>query len=85
MMRRGNTMTVAWWKDDWMVFGKEGKLDVPGTVKNLKRAEAVLSAVNRLWRIHKKDLLADRRTMSHRCAPYSERDSTGLSRPFADP
>ena len=47
-MRRGNTMIVAWWKDDWMVFGKEGKLDVPGTVKNLKRAEAVLSAVNTL-------------------------------------
>ena len=42
VMRIGNYMTVAWWKDDWMAFGKEGKLDVPGTVKNLKRAEAVL-------------------------------------------
>ena len=42
VMRIGNYMTVAWWKDDWMVFGEDGKLDVPGTVENLKRAEAVL-------------------------------------------
>ena len=42
VMRRGNTMTVAWWKDDWMAFDRDGKLDVPGTVENLRRAEAVL-------------------------------------------
>ena len=41
-MRIGNYMTVAWWKHDWMAFDRDGKLDVPGTVENLKRAEAVL-------------------------------------------
>ena len=41
VMRRGQTMTVAWW-NDWLAFGKSGKLNVSGTVENLKRAEAVL-------------------------------------------
>ena len=35
-------MTVAWWKDDWMAFGKDDKLDMSGIVENLKQAEAVL-------------------------------------------
>ena len=42
VMRKGKSMTVAWWKDDWMAFGKDGKLDVPNTVQNLKRAESVV-------------------------------------------
>ena len=42
VMKRGKTMTVAWWKDDWLAFGKDGKLDISGTVENLKRSEAVL-------------------------------------------
>ena len=41
VMRRGESMTVAWW-NDWLTFGKDGKLDVSGTVENLKRAEKVL-------------------------------------------
>ena len=41
-MMIGNFMTVAWWKDDWMAFGKDDKLDMSGTVENLKQAEAVL-------------------------------------------
>ena len=42
VMRRGNYMTVAWWKDHWMAFGKDGKLDISGTIENLKRAESVV-------------------------------------------
>ena len=42
VMRKGKTMTVAWWKDDWMAFGKDDKLDMSGIVENLKQAEAVL-------------------------------------------
>lgn len=40
-MRKGKTMTVAWW-NDWLAFDADGKLDVSGTVENLKRAEGVL-------------------------------------------
>ncbi len=42
VMRRGNYMTVAWWKDNWMAFDKDDNLDISGTVENLKQAEAVL-------------------------------------------
>ena len=42
VMGKGNSMTVAWWKDAWMAFGKNDKLDMPGTVENLKQAETVL-------------------------------------------
>ncbi len=41
-MRIGETMTVAWWQTDWMAFGKDGKLDMSGTVKNLKHVETVV-------------------------------------------
>ena len=44
VMRRGNTMTVAWWKNDWLAFGKDGKLNIPNTAENLKLAESVLKA-----------------------------------------
>ena len=40
----GEAMTVGVWKEDWMAFGQDGKLDMPGTVDNLKRAESVLRA-----------------------------------------
>ncbi len=40
----GNTMTVGLWKDDWMAFGNDKKLDLSGTVENLKEAEEVLKA-----------------------------------------
>ena len=43
VMRRGKTMTVAWW-NNWLAFGKDGKLDISNIVENLKRAEAVLEA-----------------------------------------
>ena len=43
-MRIGETMTVAWWQTDWMAFGKDGKLDMSGTVKNLKHVETVVRA-----------------------------------------
>jgi len=43
VMRRGKTMTVAWWRDDWMAFGNDDKLDMSGTFENLKQAEAVLN------------------------------------------
>ncbi len=37
----GKHMAVAVWKD-WMAFRQDGKLDISGTVKNLKEAESVL-------------------------------------------
>ena len=42
-MSIGGHMTVGIWKGEWLAF-KDGKLDIPGTVKNLKRAESVLKA-----------------------------------------
>ena len=42
VMRKGKTTTVAWWKEDWLAFSKDGKLDISNTVENLKRAESVL-------------------------------------------
>lgn len=43
-MRIGETMTVACWQPDWMAFGKDGKLDMSQTIKNLKQAEQVVRA-----------------------------------------
>ena len=43
-MRIGKTMTVGIWKEDWLAFSQDGKFDIPGTVKNIKRAESVLIA-----------------------------------------
>ena len=44
VMRAGNTMTVGIWEEDWLAFGQNGKIDIPGTLENLKRAESVLIA-----------------------------------------
>ena len=44
VMRKGNHMTVAWWKDDWLAFSENGKLDMTKTVENLEQAESVLKA-----------------------------------------
>ena len=46
-MGRGQTMTVAMWGQNpnertWLKFGAEGKLDIEGTISQLKEAEAVL-------------------------------------------
>ena len=46
VMRKGNYMTVAWWKDDWMAFNKNDNLDISGTVENLRQAEAVLKTAS---------------------------------------
>ena len=46
-MRIGETMTVAWWQPGWMVFGKDGKLDMSGTIEYLKQVEAVLRTAMR--------------------------------------
>ncbi len=42
VMKRGEHMTVAWWKECWLAFDKDAKLDIPDTVRNLKRADKVL-------------------------------------------
>ena len=42
-MRYGKTMTVAVWEKEWLAFDTDGKLDLTGTVKNLKEAECVLA------------------------------------------
>ena len=44
-MRIGETMTVAEWAEEWLAFDESGLLDIRGTVKNLKQAEAVLVRV----------------------------------------
>ena len=46
VMRKGNYMTVAWWKDDWMAFNKNDNLDISGTVENLRQAEAMLKTAS---------------------------------------
>ncbi len=43
-MSIGGHMTVGIWKEDWLAFGQDDKLDIPGTVENLKQAESVLRA-----------------------------------------
>ena len=46
IMRVGKeSMTVAWWKRDWMVCGSGG-LDIDKTVKNLRRASKLLKVAN---------------------------------------
>lgn len=44
VMRIGRTMTVGRWKDAWMAFGEDDKLNMSGTVEKLKEAEEVLKA-----------------------------------------
>ena len=38
----GRTMTVAVWKNRWLSFDENGKIDLDRTVKNLRKAESVL-------------------------------------------
>lgn len=38
----GRTMTVAVWANEWLSFGKNGKIDLKRTVENLREAESVL-------------------------------------------
>lgn len=42
IMRIGNAMTVALWKEDWMAFGEDGKLDITQTVENLRQVSDVV-------------------------------------------
>ena len=42
VLRIGNTMTVAWWSEEWLAFDTTGKLDVAATVENLMQAESIL-------------------------------------------
>ncbi len=44
----GANMAAAVWKENWMAFGEDGKLDVEGTVANLKEAEKVLRSAQAL-------------------------------------
>ena len=41
VLKIANYMTVACWKDEWLAFGKDDKLDISNTVENLKQAESV--------------------------------------------
>lgn len=41
VMRAGWTMTVGRWKGEWLAF-KDGKIDLDGTVANLRAAEQIL-------------------------------------------
>ena len=40
VMRAGKSMTVGRWKGDWLAFS-DGKIDLPGTVANLRHAERI--------------------------------------------
>ena len=44
----GKTVTIAEWKDPWLVFKPNGGLDIPETVKNLMKAQSVLDKVDGL-------------------------------------
>ncbi len=39
----GRTMTVAVWANEWISFGRNGKIDPKRTVENLREAEGVLA------------------------------------------
>lgn len=41
--RSGVTMTIALWKNPWLAFDSDGRLDKEATVANLKKAEEVLA------------------------------------------
>lgn len=41
--RSGWTMTIALWKESWLAFDSDGRLDKEATVVNLKKAETVLA------------------------------------------
>ena len=41
VMRVGGTTTVGHWGGDWLAF-REGKINLPGTVENLRAAEQIL-------------------------------------------
>lgn len=43
-MRRGKTMTVGVWEGDWLAFSADRRLDINGTVENLKKAERIVDA-----------------------------------------
>ena len=44
----GETVTIAEWKDPWLVFKPNGGLDIPETIKNLMTAQSVLDKVDGL-------------------------------------
>ena len=44
----GKAVTIAEWKDPWLVFKPNGGLDIPETVKNLMKAQSVLDKVDGL-------------------------------------
>ena len=43
----GGTMTVAVWSNEWISFGRNGKIDLKRTVENLREAEGVLQGAVR--------------------------------------
>ena len=48
--RRGSgTMTVGWWRGDWLAFGSDGKLDIKRTADNLRQAAKVAEKGRRKW------------------------------------
>ena len=44
-LRSGQTMTIAVWKGEWLVFNTDDLLDIDGSVANLRRAEQIVQAV----------------------------------------
>ena len=41
VLKIADYMTVACWKDEWLAFGKDDKLDISKTVENLRQVESV--------------------------------------------
>ena len=43
VMRLGKTMTIGWWKEEWLAFNDRKQIDLERTVQNLEDAENILN------------------------------------------
>ena len=43
-IRRARTMTVGVWNGDWLAFGADARLDLDGTLDNLRQAQSIVDA-----------------------------------------
>ena len=44
----GKTMTVGWWRGEWLAFDADGWLDFSGIAENLRQASRIVRAAQRL-------------------------------------
>lgn len=49
-MRTGETMTVGWWKGEWLAFKGDSRLDIGETAENMRQARRIVEAARTLAR-----------------------------------